>query len=238
MTGGARDRGFALVLAGPSGAGKTTIARELISRFPDEFVFSVSATTRPPRPLEENGKDYDFVSPEEFERLITGQELIEWATVHGNLYGTPRRNVERAIEGGHVVILDIDVQGARQIRGRFDDAVLVFVLPPSPEVFWSRLTARGTEGPKELRSRILTAAEELEQGLGFDYFVVNDDLMHATEVVRTIVKAETCRVTRATAVAGTIRDLQGEIARLADAAGERPPASGRREEGAVGRGSG
>jgi guanylate kinase len=221
MSGGARERGFALVLAGPSGAGKTTIARELISRFPGDFVFSVSATTRAPRPSEQNGKDYDFVSADEFERLIEEHQLIEWATVHGNSYGTPRRNVERAIEGGQVVVLDIDVQGARQIRQRFDDAVLVFVLPPSAEVFWGRLTARGTEGPEELRRRILTAAEELEQGLAFDYFVVNDDLGHATEVVRTIVSAETCRASRATAVAGTIRALQAEIARLADAAGER-----------------
>jgi guanylate kinase len=238
MSGGDRERGFALVLAGPSGAGKTTIARELISRFPGDFVFSVSATTRPPRPLEENGKDYDFVSPEEFERLIEGHQLIEWATVHGNLYGTPRRNVERAIDGGRVVVLDIDVQGARQIRQRFADAVLVFVLPPSAEVFWSRLTARGTEGPEELRRRILTAAEELEQGLGFDYFVVNDDLGHATEVVRTIVSAESCRAARAAAVAGTIRGLQAEIARLADAAGGRRKAASSAGEGAGGRGPG
>ena len=221
MSRDARDRGFALVLAGPSGAGKTTIARELISRFPGEFVFSVSATTLAPRPLEENGKDYDFVSPEEFERLIESHELIEWATVHGNLYGTPRRNVERAIEGGHVVVLDIDVQGASQIRGRFADAALVFVLPPSPEVFWTRLKARGTEGPEELRTRILTAAKELEQGLAFDYFVVNDDLGAATERVHTIVEAEKYRAPRAGEVAGTIRRLQAEITRLADAAVER-----------------
>ena len=221
MSGGAGDRGFALVLAGPSGAGKTTIARELISRFPGEFVFSVSATTRAPRPLEENGKDYDFVSADEFEALIESHELIEWAIVHGNLYGTPRRNVERAIEGGQIVVLDIDVQGASQIRGRFEDAVLVFVLPPSPEVFWSRLTARGTEGPEELRSRILTAAKELDQGLDFDYFVVNDDLGAATERVHTIVEAETYRAPRAEGVAGTIRRLQAEITRLADAAVER-----------------
>jgi guanylate kinase len=238
MSSDVRDRGFALVLAGPSGAGKTTIARELISRFPGDFVFSVSATTRPPRPREENGKDYDFVSAEEFERLIASEELIEWATVHGNLYGTPRRNVERAIEEGHVVVLDIDVQGAGQIRRRFEDAVLVFVLPPSPEVFWSRLSARGTEGPQELRGRILTAFEELEQGLAFDYFVVNDDLERATEVVRTIVQAETYRAERSARVAGTIRSLQAEITRLARAAGERPEVTGRPGEGAVGRGLG
>jgi guanylate kinase len=228
VSGVTRARGFALVLAGPSGAGKTTIARELISRFPGDFVFSVSATTRAPRPLEQNGTDYDFVSPEEFERLIDSQELIEWATVHGNLYGTPRRNVESAIEEGRVVVLDIDVQGARQIRRRFEDAVLVFVLPPSPEVFWNRLTARGTEGPEELRGRILTASEELEQGLGFDYLVVNDDLVDTTHRVRTIVEAETYRAARAGGVAGTIRNLKAEIARLADAAGERPAEPHRR----------
>jgi guanylate kinase len=138
------------------------------------------------------------------------------------LYGTPRRNVERAIDGGHVVVLDIDVQGASQIRSRFGDAVLVFVLPPSPEVFWSRLTARGTESPEELRGRILTAAEELKQGLEFDYYVVNDDLALATERVKTIVKAETLRAARAGLVKDTIRGLQAEIARLADEARARP----------------
>jgi guanylate kinase len=201
-----------LILAAPSGTGKTTIAHALVERF-TRFVFSVSATTRPPRGEERHGVDYDFVTREAFEAMIEGDELLEWAEVHGNLYGTPRRNLEAAAARGEHVVLDIDVQGARQLRERAPDAVLVFVFPPTARALWGRLTARGTERMEEVRRRLSAAQEELAQAAYFDYIVVNDDLDRAVSRVRAIVEAESHRPRRAL-------DLEGEVARLRREIGE------------------
>lgn len=206
MTTGLPYRPSPLVLAAPSGTGKTTIAHALVERF-EHFVFSVSATTRPPRAGEMDGEDYDFVSREDFEGMLRGDALLEWAEVHGNLYGTPRRNLERAQARGEHVVLDIDVQGARQIKERVPESVLLFVFPPSASALWGRLTQRGTEDLAEVRRRLRAAHRELEDAAHFDYIVVNDDLERAIARVRTIVEAESHRPLRAL-------DLKGEVARL------------------------
>lgn len=195
-----------LILAAPSGTGKTTIAHALVDRY-EHFVFSVSATTRRARQGEVDGVDYDFVSRERFRGMIDGGDLVEWAEVHGNLYGTPRRNLEAAQERGEHVVLDIDVQGARQLRERASGAVLIFIFPPSAAALWGRLTARGTEALDEVKRRLRAGKAELEEAAHFDYIVVNDDLERAVARVRAIVEAESHRPGRAL-------DLTGEVARV------------------------
>ncbi|TVR63887.1 MAG: guanylate kinase [Gemmatimonadales bacterium] len=199
-----------MVLAAPSGTGKTTIAHALVDRF-DHFVFSVSATTRPARTGEVDGRDYEFVSRERFRAMIEGDELVEWAEVHGNLYGTPARNLEAAQARGEHVVLDIDVQGAQQIRRRIPEAVLVFIFPPSAETLWTRLTARGTEELDEVRRRLRAGRHELEEAIHFDYIVVNEDLERAVARVRAIVEAESHRPRRILDFGGQVRRLRGEI---------------------------
>ena len=169
---------FPLVLSAPSGAGKTTLAN-LLRRRNRDVAFSVSATTRPPRPREVDGESYHFVSRDEFLRMRDAGELIEWAEVHGNLYGTPLENVRRAQARGEHLLLDIDVQGARQIRRSLPEAVLVFVLPPSAATLVRRLGSRGTEAPEVVRRRLRNAAEEVRAAPEFDYVVVNEVLQAA-----------------------------------------------------------
>lgn len=178
-----------VVLAAPSGTGKTTMARRLVqgSR---EFVFSVSATTRPPRKGERNGMDYEFVDEPAFRRMIETGELVEWAEVHGHLYGTPRANLERAAARGEHVVLDIDVQGARQIRERVPDALLIFVLPPTAAALVARLSGRGTEARAEMLRRLRNAREELLSAGDFDHAVVNEELKAAVEAVRLLVRGQ------------------------------------------------
>lgn len=175
-----------VVLAAPTGAGKTTIARRLVEGA-GPFVFSVSATTRAPRPGERDGEDYLFVDEERFRGMVEQGELAEWARVHGRLYGTPIRNLDDAAAGGRYPLLDIDVQGARQIRDRVPNALLVFVLPPSVDVWLDRLHGRGTEGVEERYRRLRSAAKELADVKGFDVVLVNDDLEAAVQEVRRVI---------------------------------------------------
>lgn len=174
----------ALVLAAPSGTGKTTLARRLVED--DDYAFSISATTRKPRPHETHGVDYHFVDPDGFRAMVAAGELAEWAEVHDQLYGTPRAQLEDAAERGVHVVLDIDVQGARQLAEATPDTKLIFVLPPDVDTLVSRLTGRGTEGPAEVARRLRTALEELQAVAVFDYVVVNDDLERCLDEIRTI----------------------------------------------------
>lgn len=203
-------RAYPLVLAAPSGTGKTTIAHALVDGW-DHFVFSVSATTRPARDGEQEGRDYHFVSPERFRAMVENEELVEWAEVHGHRYGTPRDNLEEAAERGQHVVLDIDVQGARQIRERVPDAVLIFVFPPSARALYKRLIGRRTEAGAEVERRIRNARGELEHARDFDYIVVNDDLDEAVRRIRGIVDAEDLRPSRALDLERDVQSLRDEI---------------------------
>ena len=191
-----RARAFPLVLAAPSGAGKTTLARAIVERDP-AAVFSLSATTRPPRPDERDGDHYRFVDDREFDRLEREGALLESARVHAWRYGTLRASVEDALLRGRTVVLDIDVQGARRIRTLFADAVLVFVLPPSADELERRLQARGSEGLAEKRLRMQTALNELRAVREFDYLIVNEDLETAIGVLESILAAERHRPSHA-----------------------------------------
>jgi guanylate kinase len=185
----ASGRGTLIVIAGPSGVGKGSLVKSLLARDPDGLSVSVSVTTRTPRPNEVDGRDYDFVTNDEFDRMISGDELLEWAEVFGNRYGTPREAVERRLAEGRDVILEIDVQGAMQVRERLPGALLVFLEPPSMSELEARLRGRQTETEERLAVRLATAAEEMERRGSFDEVVVNDDLERASSQVAAIIEA-------------------------------------------------
>jgi guanylate kinase len=208
-----RHRPFPLVLAAPSGAGKTSLARALVARNAD-VVFSLSATTRPPRAGETHDIDYFFVDDAGFEDLIGQGELLEWATVHGRRYGTLRRGIDRALDAGYTVVLDIDVQGARLIRDTLHtlpDAVLVFILPPSVGEMVRRLQERASESAQELATRMRTARAELDAVADFDYVIVNDDFDDALRTIEAILTAEAFRVMRQAALDRTLTAMRNDI---------------------------
>lgn len=172
-----------IVLAGPAGVGKGTVAQEILKRHPGVHL-SVSATTRDPRPGEVDGEHYFFVSHDQFDVLISGNQLLEWATVHGiNRYGTPRASVESALHSGHPVLLEIDIQGARQVKAAMPEARLVFILPPSWDELVRRLVTRGTESEEDQARRLATAQTELSAQHEFDVRVVNDEVEQCVELV-------------------------------------------------------
>jgi guanylate kinase len=176
-----------LVIAAPSGGGKTSIVKALLQRHP-EFQFSVSATTRPMRPGEENGRDYFFLSKEHFLELIARGELVEHEELYGNFYGTLKSETDRALTNGLSMIFDVDVRGALSIKRMYADrAVLIFITPPSIEVLEHRLRNRRTEDEATLRKRIARWEMEIETGKQFDYTVVNDELSRAIEEVDAII---------------------------------------------------
>jgi guanylate kinase len=206
------ERACPVVLAATSGTGKTTLAHALVEG-PGEFVFSVSATTRAPRSGEVNGVDYHFVDRAGFDAMVGRGELVEWAEVHGRLYGTPWNELERAAVRGEHVVLDIDVQGARQIKAKVPDAKLVFVLPPDVDTLMGRLTGRGTETPELVARRLRTALEELQAVDYFDYVVVNDALERCLDEIRAIVAGTVRPGSTGGALEGA-RTLRREIGRI------------------------
>jgi guanylate kinase len=201
------------VLSAPSGAGKTTIAKALVEASED-VIFSVSATTRPARDHEVDGVDYHFLSETDFRAMIEADEFVEWAEVHGYLYGTSRQALQAARDEGLFLILDVDVQGAKRMRERVPDVVLVFVLPPSADALVERLAERATEGEDTVARRIENARGELEQASQFDYIVVNENLDEAIDEIRSIVSAEGRRTDRTIDLSNRIRQLQGQIDRI------------------------
>ncbi|MDX2241146.1 MAG: guanylate kinase [Leptolyngbyaceae cyanobacterium bins.302] len=166
--------GRLIVLTGPSGVGKGTLLRSLLQRHP-ELYLSVSATTRQPRPGEIDGKDYFFVSRPQFERMIANGELLEWAEFAGNLYGTPRSALEEQIRRGQWVILEIELEGARQVREAFSDALRIFILPPSLPELEYRIRSRGQDTEDAIERRLQRAKEEIDAAAEFDLQIVNDD---------------------------------------------------------------
>lgn len=190
-----------LIISSPSGAGKTTLTHRLLEEF-SNLRFSVSHTTRKPRPNEVDGRDYHFITEEQFRRIIAENGFAEWAEVHGNLYGTSVREIHQAREEGKSgVLFDVDYQGARQIKEKFPDAVGVFILPPSMEELRRRLESRGADDASSRRRRFKKAREEIEHYPFFDYMIVNDDLERALAELRGIVLAEGCRQWRVAAKA-------------------------------------
>jgi guanylate kinase len=186
---------FPIVVSGPSGAGKTRLIQELLAAEP-WLVPSISATSRPPRGEEKDGVHYHFQSREEFEALIAAGGLLEWARVYDHHYGTLRAPLEAHLAAGRGVVLNIDVQGGRQIRAVRPDAVLIFLVPPSFDVLEQRLRGRGTDSEEEIRRRLANARGELAAAGEYDYLVVNDDLARAVGRVRHLLEAERCRVGR------------------------------------------
>lgn len=201
---------FPLVLSAPSGAGKTTIARLLLKRRSD-VGYSVSCTTRAPRPGEVDGVDYHFLTPTQFDAAVERGEFAEWAEVHGRKYGTLVREVKAVMDRGQHVMLDIDVQGARQVVQRFLDAVTVFVVPPSAEALVARLAGRNTESTEMLALRLRNAVKELEEAERYQHVVVNDNLEDAVARVSAIIDEETVKRDRLPALGKDVDDVVSRI---------------------------
>ncbi len=204
---GFQRRGVLFVLSSPSGAGKSTIARMLLDAEPD-LEMSVSATTRPIRPGEEDGKDYHFVSLDKFREMVANHEFLEWAHVFGQRYGTPKAQVDAMLDAGKDVLFDIDWQGAQQLfQIAGGDVVRVFILPPSMEELNDRLIRRATDAPEVIDARMKRAAAEVSHWDGYDYVLVNDDVDQCFRDVQTILAAERLKRSRQTGLIGFIRHL-------------------------------
>lgn len=191
-----KERGLLIVLSGPSGVGKGTVRKALFSQNDAGLQYSISMTTRKPRMGEIDGVDYFFKSREEFERLIKENKLLEWAEYVGNYYGTPIDYVEKTLQSGQDVFLEIEVQGALQVRKAFSEGVFIFLAPPSLSELKNRIVTRGTESVDLINNRMSVAKEEIEMMDAYDYVVENDEVELACERIKAIVSAEHCRLDR------------------------------------------
>ena len=200
-------RGLLLVMSSPSGAGKTTLSRRLLAADP-MITMSVSVTTRPPRPGEVNGKDYHFITQEEFARLRDRSDLLEYAEVFGNFYGTPKRPVTEALQAGRDVLFDIDWQGTQQLGAAMeDDLVRIFILPPSAEELRERLIGRAQDSASTVAKRMAKAADEISHWPEYDYVIVNENIEKAGAEVEAILTAERLRRRRRVGLTGFVREL-------------------------------
>ncbi|WP_058485307.1 guanylate kinase [Defluviitalea phaphyphila] len=188
------SKGITIVISGPSGSGKGTIIKQLVKN--ERYALSISATTRSPRAGEEEGVHYFFKTKEEFEEMIKNEDLIEWAEFCGNYYGTPKSYVEEKKKEGKDVILEIEVQGALQIKKLYKDAVLIFIIPPSLSELKNRLLGRGTEKEDIIEKRLKRAIEELELIKEYDYLIINDSINEAVENINTVIEAEHMKTIR------------------------------------------
>jgi guanylate kinase len=188
-------RGILFVVSSPSGGGKGTLIQRVLNKNL-KLSYSVSFTTRAPRNGEVDGREYFFVTTEQFQEMVDAGEFLEWAHVHGKLYGTARRQVAREVGAGRDIILELDVQGAASVRALMADAVSIFILPPSFEILRQRLQARGTDSPEELDLRLRNAPTELQDYSAFEYVIINDNVDRAAEQMTAIVQAERARLSR------------------------------------------
>jgi guanylate kinase len=188
-----KRKGQLFVVSAPSGTGKTTICREVLKAVPD-LKLSISYTTRPPRPIEKDGKDYFFIADDKFQHMIQQEEFAEWAQVHGHAYGTPKKALLTAVENGQDVLLNIDSQGAMQLKECFSQAVFVYLLPPSFDILKARLTDRASDPAEAINRRLEKAAEEIRNYRAYTYLIVNDDLKKAVDDLRAVIQAERLKI--------------------------------------------
>jgi guanylate kinase len=190
------DRGLLIVISGPSGVGKGTVRKALFDMPNHDLIYSVSMTTRAPRPGEVDGVDYYFVSKEEFLKRISENKFLEWAEFVGNYYGTPLDKVEEQLENGKEVVLEIEVEGALQVREKSKDAVFIFIVPPGKKALYERLIKRGTDTPEMIKKRMEKADREFMLAHKYDYIVVNDDVNNAADRIMAIIRAEHAKTER------------------------------------------
>ncbi|QUH27438.1 guanylate kinase [Vallitalea guaymasensis] len=207
-------KGILIIISGFSGAGKGSVVKELLSK--GDYILSISSTTRAPREYEEHGREYFFDTRDDFESMIDNNELIEWASYCDNYYGTPRKFVENNLEQGKNVILEIEMQGALDVKAQYDDAVLIFITAPSVAELKARLEKRGTESSDIINKRLKRSYEEAEVINKYDYIVVNDDLQKCANDINTIINAEHKRANRSGELKDRLKDefaelLKGEI---------------------------
>ncbi|WP_398480972.1 guanylate kinase [Tardiphaga sp.] len=208
---GVERRGLMFVLSSPSGAGKTTLTRMLIDEIAD-LRMSISVTTRPMRPGEVDGKDYYFVDQAKFDTMVANDELLEWAKVFDNCYGTPKAPVEHALANGHNVLFDIDWQGAQQLYSRApNDMVSVFILPPSVKALEQRLHTRAQDSEDVIRGRMKKAGDEMSHFDAYDYIVVNDNIGIAFESVKSILRAEQLKLQRQVGMVAFVQKLRQQL---------------------------
>lgn len=205
-----KKQGTLVVVSGFAGTGKGTVMKELLGRY-DSYALSISATTRNPRPGEVDGREYFFKTTEEFKRMIEEEEFVEYACYVGNYYGTPKKYVQEQLEAGKDVILEIEIQGALNIKSQFPDALLLFIAPPSADVLKSRLVGRGTETEDVIEQRLARAVEESKGIENYDYLVVNDDLDECVETVHQMIQSAGWKMSRREA---DVEELRRQISKF------------------------